>query len=184
MTKAKTERGTDETEPRAKRAEHAELERLEGRAVSVPDWARQLSRLLDGAITIPGTSFKIGLDPVLGLLLPELGDVLTAGLSLTLLGLAWKERVPKIVLGRMLVNVLADALLGAIPVIGDVFDFAFRANERNLALIERHRGDLSQKPTWGDRIVVVGAFSLALLALATPIMVGILLFRWLFTRLG
>jgi hypothetical protein len=138
-----------------------------------------LSSLLDSAVTIPGTNVKIGLDPILGLLLPELGDTLTAAVSLTLLGVAFRERVPKLVLARMLVNIALDALLGAVPVLGDLFDFAFRANDRNLALIERHRGDPTKPATLGDRLVVFGVGALALALLAVPFIVGALLVRWL-----
>jgi hypothetical protein len=146
---------------------------------SLPSWARRLSTLLDSAVTIPGTNLKIGLDPILGLLLPELGDTLTATVSLTLLGVAFRERVPKLVLARMLVNIALDALFGAIPVVGDLFDFAFRANDKNLALIERHRGDPTRPATLSDRLVVFGAGAIALALLAIPFMVGALLLRWL-----
>lgn len=148
-------------------------------ALSVPDWARQLTKLLDGAIRIPGTELRIGLDPILGVLLPELGDALTAVLSLTLLGVAFKERVPKLVLVRMLLNVALDAILGAIPVLGDAFDFAFKANEKNLALIERHRGDPTRPATLGDRLVVFGALLAALALALLPIVVGVALYRFL-----
>jgi hypothetical protein len=147
--------------------------------VSIPAWARRLAVLLDSAVTIPGTNVKIGLDPILGLLLPELGDTLTAAVSLTLLGVAFRERVPKLVLARMLVNIAIDALLGAIPLIGDLFDFAFRANDKNLALIERHRGDPTRPATLGDRLVVLGAGVIALSLVAVPFVVGALFVRWL-----
>jgi hypothetical protein len=148
-------------------------------ALSIPNWARRLSVLLDSAVTIPGTNVKIGLDPILGVLLPELGDTLTAAVSLTLLGVAFRERVPKLVLARMLLNIAIDALLGAVPVLGDVFDFAFRSNEKNLALIERHRGDPTRPATLGDRLVVLGAGAVALALLSVPFVVGAVLVRWL-----
>jgi hypothetical protein len=135
--------------------------------------------LLDSAVTIPGTNVKIGLDPILGLLLPELGDTLTAAVSLTLLGVAVRERVPKLVLARMLLNIAFDALLGAIPVLGDIFDFAFRSNDKNLQLIERHRGDPTRPLTFGDRALVFGAGAVALALLSLPFIVGALLVRWL-----
>jgi hypothetical protein len=144
----------------------------------LPNWARSLTRLLDGAIRIPGTDIYIGLDPILGALLPELGDALTAVLSLGLLALAIRERVPKLVLLRMVVNIAIDALAGAIPLIGDVFDFAFKANEKNLALIERHRG--SGPPGISDYLVAAVVILLALAALALPIALGIVLVRLLF----
>jgi len=145
----------------------------------VPEWAQRLTRLLDSAIKIPGTDIRIGLDPILGLLLPELGDALTATLSVTLLGVAFKERVPKLVMARMLVNIAIDAVLGAIPLVGDLFDFAFKANEKNLALIERHRGDPTQKPTWGDRLIVASAVLVALTLIAVPVLVMVFVWRWL-----
>jgi hypothetical protein len=160
------------------------LARAPDSSLSVPDWARRLSRLLDSAVTIPGTDVKIGLDPILGLLLPELGDSLTAVMSLTLLGVAFRERVPKLVMARMLVNIAVDALLGAIPLLGDLFDFAFRANDRNLALIERHRGDPSLPATLGDRLVVFGAAAVALALLAVPFVVGAFVVRWLLSAVS
>jgi hypothetical protein len=144
----------------------------------LPDWAKSLTRLLDGAIRIPGTEIRIGLDPILGALLPELGDALTAVVSLSLLALAIRERVPRVVLFRMLVNIALDALLGAVPLIGDVFDFAFKSNEKNLELIERHRG--SGSPGISDYLVAGVVVLLALVTLALPIALGIFLARLLF----
>jgi hypothetical protein len=146
----------------------------------VPQWARTLTRLLDDAIRIPGTDITIGLDPILGALLPELGDALTGVLSLTLLTVAYQERVPKWVLLRMLLNIGLDALLGAVPLVGDLFDFAFKANDKNLALIERHRGDPRQPATLGDKLVVVSAIGVALSLALVPILVGVFLIRALF----
>ena len=123
---------------------------------------------MDSAILIPGTDVRIGLDPILGLLLPELGDALSATVSVTLLGVAFKERVPKLVMAQMLLNIAIDAVLGAIPVLGDLFDFAFKANEKNLELIERHRGDLPRPPSWGDRLVVACAVLVGLGLIALP----------------
>lgn len=148
----------------------------------IPQWARRLAKLLDSAITIPGTDLKIGLDPILGLVLPELGDALTAALSLALLGVALRERVPKVVVARMLLNIAFDAIFGAIPVLGDVFDFAFRANEKNLALLERHRGDRSLPATLGDRLVVAGAALIGLALIALPLVLGALVLRWLMAQ--
>jgi len=151
-------------------------------SLSVPQWARQLATLLDSAIRIPGTELRIGLDPILGALLPELGDALTAVLSLTLLGVAFRQRVPKLVMARMLINIAIDALLGAVPLVGDVFDFAFKSNEKNLALIERHRGDPAQPATWGDKLVVFGVALLALVLVVLPIALGVALLRLLLSQ--
>ncbi len=147
--------------------------------LAVPDWARRLSALLDNAIRIPGTDLRFGLDPILGALLPELGDALTAVLSLALLGVAFRQRVPKLVLARMLINIAIDALLGAVPVIGDIFDFAFKANEKNLALIERHRGDPRVSASLGDWLVVSGVVLIALVVALVPIFVSVAVFAYL-----
>ena len=150
--------------------------------LAIPAWARRLAQLLDSAIQIPGTDVRIGLDPILGALLPELGDALTAVLSLALLGVAFRQRVPKVVLGRMLLNIAIDAMLGAIPLVGDVFDFAFKANERNLTLIERHRGDQARPATVGDYLVVGSVLLVALLLVLVPIVLGVYVLRFLLSR--
>lgn len=150
---------------------------VETTSLAVPQWARRLSTLLDSAIRIPVTDLRIGLDPILGALLPELGDALSAVLSLTLLAVGYRERVPKLVLWRMLLNIALDAIFGAIPLVGDVFDFAFKANEKNLALIERHRGDPSQPATLGDKLVLFGFAVIALSLVLLPIVLAVLLVR-------
>jgi hypothetical protein len=153
------------------------LARAPAGALPLPEWARRLATLLDSAIKIPGTDIRIGLDPILGLLLPELGDALTGTLSLTLLLVAFRERVPKLVIGRMLLNIAIDALLGAVPVLGDLFDFGFRANEKNLALVERHRRDPSLTPTWGDRLVIASVAVLACALIALPLVMAVVIWR-------
>jgi hypothetical protein len=149
-----------------------------GGALSTPEWARRLSTLLDSALRIPGTQLRIGLDPILGALLPELGDALTAVLSLSLVTVAFRQRVPKWVLARMLVNIAIDAILGAIPFVGDAFDFAFKANEKNLALIERHQGDPTQPATWGDRLVVSAVVLVVLACAVLPLLLAAALLRF------
>lgn len=158
-------------------ASQSPLAQAPSATLAIPEWARRLAVLLDSAIRIPGTDLRIGLDPILGALLPELGDALTAVLSLTLLAVAFRERVPKAVLLRMLLNIALDAVLGAIPLLGDAFDFAFKANEKNLALIERHRGDPTRKATLGDYAVVGAALAFALALVLVPIFVGIALIQ-------
>jgi hypothetical protein len=153
------------------------LARAPAGALPLPEWARRLATLLDSAIKIPGTDIRIGLDPILGLLLPELGDALTGTLSLMLLLVAFRERVPKLIIGRMLLNIAIDALLGAVPVLGDLFDFGFRASVKNLALVERHRRDPSLKPTWGDRLVIASVAALACALIALPLVVAVLIWR-------
>ena len=97
---------------------------------------RALVHLLDTCITLPG-GYRIGLDPIIGLV-PGIGDLLAAGLSLYIVREAAKLRIPKWILLRMLGNVGLEVLIGLIPVLGDAFDAAFKVNVRNLRLIELH----------------------------------------------
>lgn len=98
---------------------------------------RKLSRLLDNAIAIPGTTFRIGLDPILGLL-PGAGDFVGTALSAYIVIEAARLGLPRATLGRMVSNILLESVLGAVPVLGDLFDFAWKANTKNMALLEAH----------------------------------------------
>ena len=102
---------------------------------------RRLVRVMDGAVSLPGTRFRVGLDPVLGLI-PGAGDALSALISIYMIHQARRLGVGKQVLAAMVANVAADALLGSVPVLGDLFDFAFKANTRNLLLLEKHLAEL------------------------------------------
>lgn len=97
---------------------------------------RFLANLLDTCITLPG-GYRIGIDPILGLI-PGVGDLVGAGLSLYLVREAAKLGIPKWIILRMIANVGLEALIGIVPVLGDVFDAAFKANIRNLRLLELH----------------------------------------------
>ncbi len=120
----------------------------------IAPWARTLVRWLDEAIRIPGTKITIGLDPILGFLLPGVGDAATGVGSLALLFLALKQRVPTVVLLRMLLNIIIDTVGGLLPIVGDVFDVLWRSNRMNLALIERYRNDPEAEPTAADYLIV------------------------------
>jgi hypothetical protein len=92
---------------------------------------------MDGVVQLPG-GFRIGLDPVLGLL-PGLGDMISAAASSVIVIQAHRAGIPRATLLRMVANVGIDAAVGAIPFLGDLFDFAFRANLRNVALYREAR---------------------------------------------
>ena len=96
-----------------------------------------MERLLERSMTIPGTKVGVGLDSVVGLI-PVLGDAIAAALGAYLLWEARNLGLPKWKLWRMAGNIAFDAAVGAVPVAGDVFDFAFRSNSRNLKLVTRH----------------------------------------------
>ena len=99
----------------------------------------KLAWLMDHAIPIPGTKFRIGLDAIIGLL-PVGGDILTGLIQSGLVMTALKHyRLPKAVAARMAANVLLDITVGSIPFVGDVFDMGFKANTRNLKLLAEVR---------------------------------------------
>jgi Domain of unknown function (DUF4112) len=101
------------------------------------DSARGLARVLDDLIRIPGTRIGIGLDPILNLI-PVAGDAAGTAMSAYLLVTAVRMQVPKRVIARMFVNISIDAIVGAIPVLGQAFDFFWKANTKNLLLLEKY----------------------------------------------
>ncbi|NNG15776.1 MAG: DUF4112 domain-containing protein [Gemmatimonadales bacterium] len=101
---------------------------------------RGLSRVLDSAIRIPGTSFRVGLDPFIGLI-PGLGDALGTALSGYIVVEATRFGASLSLLLRMLSNVGFEAIVGLVPGVGDVFDAIWKSNTRNLQLLERHLED-------------------------------------------
>jgi hypothetical protein len=110
--------------------------------VALPDSTRlnrlrRLAVLLDDSIHIPGTGFRVGLDALLGLL-PGAGDLAGGAFSLYILLEAARMDVPRPLLVRMGTNLVIDVVGGAVPILGDLFDAGFKANMRNLALLEQH----------------------------------------------
>ena len=97
---------------------------------------RVLAKLLDNSISIPGTGWKIGFDPIIGLI-PGIGDLIGAVMSGYIILEAARAEIPTLTLARMLGNVGIDTLLGAIPIIGAIPDLFFRSNSRNLRIVKR-----------------------------------------------
>jgi hypothetical protein len=136
--------------------------------------ARFLAELLDQRFTIPGTSIRFGLDPILGLI-PGIGDALANLAGSAILLIAAQYRLPKIVLLRMGLNVAFNALIGAIPVVGDIFSIWFRSNVRNAQLLDRYVSAERQTPTAGD-----WAFVVAVILGIVLLLIGIfVVFVWL-----
>jgi hypothetical protein len=100
---------------------------------------RRIAWLIDGAFRLPGTRFRFGLNSLIGLT-PAAGDAVLAIISLYIVNEARRLGVPKPQLARMVANVGIEAAMGIVPVVGDLFDMAFKANLRNLAIIEDHLG--------------------------------------------
>lgn len=138
---------------------------------------RRWARLFDSAFRVPGTRFSFGLDPLIGLV-PGLGDLMSPALTLLILWQAAAMRVPKIVLVRMVVNAIIDAGIGAIPLVGDLFDFAWKANDWNLKLLERH-AIAGARATSGDWLFV----SVCLLVVVAAAFVPLIVILWIGRRL-
>lgn len=100
---------------------------------SSPHQTRDLAWWLDQSIPLPG-GYRIGFDGIIGLI-PGVGDALSGGLSSWIIYQSYRRGVPKLIILRMMLNVLVDVMLGAIPVFGDLFDFMFKANLRNMRLL-------------------------------------------------
>lgn len=98
-----------------------------------------LAAVLDDIFHIPGTKIRFGLDPIVGLV-PGLGDIITGLLSFLIVFAAWQRGLPRIALSRMVANIAIDTLLGAIPILGDVFDTVWKSNRMNYNLLVRYRG--------------------------------------------
>jgi hypothetical protein len=133
------------------------------------DAATTLARWMDGRF----------LDPLLGFVLPGLGDVISSGLGIYPILLAWRRGAPKALVARMLLNLAVDALGGSVPILGDVWDFFFKAHTRNLNLLRSRSAAGTVKSRPADTLVVVGAALVLVAALATPIVLLVGIVRWL-----
>lgn len=97
----------------------------------------RLASLMDDRFRIPGTPIRLGLDGLVGLV-PGVGDLATGLVGLYVIYLAHQQGAPPALLARMLGNVAADAVIGSVPVLGDLFDFGFKSHRRNVKLLRRH----------------------------------------------
>lgn len=131
-------------------------------------WAERLVTLLDDRFRIPGTDVRFGLDPIIGILFPGIGDAVTGAGSIGLMALALRRGVPRVVLLRMVLNILVDVFAGALPVVGDIFDLAYKSNRRNLELIREYEAPGSKATAWDYAIVALGVI-LAILSIIVPL---------------
>lgn len=134
---------------------------------------RVLAKLLDSSIPIPGTSWKIGFDPIVGLI-PGIGDLIGAVLSGYIILEAARAEVPTYTLVRMFANLGVDTLFGAVPAVGDLFDAAWKSNTKNVALLERHLAEDSAAIT-RERRSAIGVMVLAVVVLILIIGAGLAL---------
>ena len=130
--------------------------------------AERMARVMDGFFV----------DPLLGLFLPGAGDLVGAALGLYPVWLAWRRGAPRVLIARMLLNLSVDMVTGAVPVVGDIWDFFFRANTRNLALLRQRwtpAGEVRSSPR--DALIVAGAAGVFLLALVAPVLLLVVVLR-------
>jgi hypothetical protein len=136
-----------------------------------------LEVLLDEAFRIPGTQIRFGIDGIIGLV-PGLGDVLAGLLSLIIPLAAWIRGVPYVTLVRMVVNLAIGVLVGSIPILGDIFDVAWKANRRNYLLLTRHI-DEPRRHTWRDWAFLWMLAAALGLIFAVPVVLIIWLLAWI-----
>ena len=136
----------------------------------------RLAWLLDNSFRIPGTSMRMGLDGILGLI-PGLGDITGSALSTYILLQALNAGVAPVVIARMGINILFDTFIGMIPIVGDIFDITFKANLRNLELINAYHQS-PQESVKRSALSVAAIFIIFIAILIFMIWLAINLFQW------
>ena len=139
---------------------------------------RKWAVLLDSAFQVPGTSLRFGLDPIIGLL-PGGGDLISGFFSVMIVLHAVRLRIPKVIIARMVFNSAIDMLTGTVPVLGDLIDVAWKANVRNLGLLERH-AQPGTSPTQSDYVFVALCVCVLVLLAVIPLVLMI----WLFSAIS
>ena len=132
------------------------------------DRLRRMARMLDSAITLPG-GFRIGLDGLVGLI-PGIGDAIGATAATYIVIRAAQMGASTTTLIRMMWNIVLETLVGAVPILGDLFDFAWKANNRNIRLLEKQHlrasgGEVAKKRLTSASLVLIAVFVLVLVLL-------------------
>ena len=143
-------------------------------------WIDKISNLLDSKFKIPGTRFRFGLDPILGLF-PGVGDMTTFTISSMLIVTMAKKGVSEKVIVLMILNVVIDTIFGAIPILGNVYDFFFKANERNVRLLKKHYQEGKYQGS-GKGIIIFTLISLVVIFFVLAFFIFkliALIFNWL-----
>ncbi|MEG4105368.1 DUF4112 domain-containing protein [Microcoleus sp. S13_C5] len=142
---------------------------------------RQISHLLDNAIPIPGTKYRIGLDPILGLI-PGGGDLIGSIFAGYIVFKAAQMGVPQETLVKMAANIVFDTVAGTVPVAGDLLDVAWKANVKNIELLDAHLGspEPGKKADW---LFVAGLLLGLMLIVGGVIFLSVMLLGWVFRTL-
>ena len=138
----------------------------------------KLAWLLDGAVPVPGTKFRFGLDSIIGLI-PGIGDAIGLLMGAAILYESVRVGAPRALVARMVGNSAIDTLGGLVPVVGDLFDVAFRSNKRNAALLMAHLDTVDALPADPERHR--GSRVLAVLLVATFVGAAIGLLWWVWS---
>ena len=143
---------------------------------------RQLAKLLDEAILIPGTNNRIGLDPIIGLI-PGGGDTVTMLMSAYIVVEAALLGIPATTLLQMVGNIVVDAVVGTVPVVGDLFDVVSKANMRNLKLLDAHLAEPEFRAK-SDKLLVIFIVMLLAIVIGTFGLLAALLFSLVLKLFG
>ena len=135
-----------------------------------------LEYVLDEAFRVPGTRIRLGIDGIIGLA-PGVGDALAGLLSLIFPLAAWVRGVPYVTIARMAVNLAAGVLVGSVPLFGDIFLIAWKANRRNYRLLQRHLAE-PRRHTWRDWLFLLVLLGSLALVFAIPLAVAVWLLWW------
>jgi hypothetical protein len=138
---------------------------------------RRVAWLLDNSIQLPGTNFRVGIDSLIGLI-PGFGDAIGALLSSYIVAEAARLGIPKATLIRMSLNVALETIIGMIPIAGDVFDMAWKANQRNVRLLDVYMEN-PRKTTVTSRLLVFGLVAVLIALIVGMVVLGIIIMRWL-----
>lgn len=141
---------------------------IEGKSKAKKTWIEQFSKLLDSKFKVPGTNMTFGIDPLIGLV-PGAGDVVTYVMSaLLIIAMFQKGASGKLVM-KMLGNAALDMLVGSIPILGTIFDFTYKANDRNVRLFNEYHDEGKHKGTGLGYILLFIGITLALLVVSIGI---------------
>lgn len=143
---------------------------------------RKISHLLDNAIPIPGTKYRIGLDPILGLI-PGGGDLIGSVFAGYVVFKAAQMGAPQETLVQMVANIIFDTVAGTVPVAGDLLDVGWKANVKNIELLDAHLGSPEPVGKKADWLFVVALLLGLMLIVGGVIFSSVMLFGWVFKAL-
>jgi hypothetical protein len=140
-------------------------------------WVEKLSYLLDEQFRVPGTKFRFGLDPIMNLI-PFLGDMSGFFISAALVLTMAKNGASSKIVTLMVINIVLDATIGAIPVVGQIFDFFYKANTRNIQLLKEHYHEGKHQGSGKGVLIMVSILLLVMLCLIVYFILQLV--KWLF----